>query len=487
MTSAFSSPDAAVLEREADLADNEAPEVTIDLIWGEDQSKKCMEWIRANKYKRVCLQFPDSYLKCSEAIASSIKDQLGEPDDVKTFILADTSYGSCCVDEIAAAHVDADSLVHFGNACRSKVCRLPVLYCFPQLHTDLSKFNEYVKSLVEHTEEKNVTVYLDIGYHQLLSDSLEQQLVGIFQQLKAKQVDIISYCGDKHAAITEGKISITAEGELANEMDPSRLCLFVGGDNQRFFNLSLTTKAAKWFIYDTYKAVGSEKNPLTANYIRRRYFYIEKCKDAQMLGLVVATLTSNGYLDVVKRLQTMAKARGIKTQIISVGRINPAKLANFLEIDCFVLIGCPFNNMFESKEFYKPIVSVFEAEMALNPAWHMRYPESYVTDFMDLLPAGRCFLEFNANDVNPEDVSLLTGRLRSNGTNGNCVETANLSALSEQQQSVATQARMEMMTTNTGLTFEDRTWRGLNPALGQTEPAKLEKGLSGIPIRYTHD
>jgi Putative diphthamide synthesis protein len=28
-------------------------------------------------------------------------------------------YSSCCVDEVAAQHVDADALVHYGHACMS--------------------------------------------------------------------------------------------------------------------------------------------------------------------------------------------------------------------------------------------------------------------------------------------------------------------------------------------------------------------------------
>jgi diphthamide biosynthesis protein 2 len=27
---------------------------------------------------------------------------------------------SCCVDEVAAQHVDADAVVHYGRACMSK-------------------------------------------------------------------------------------------------------------------------------------------------------------------------------------------------------------------------------------------------------------------------------------------------------------------------------------------------------------------------------
>src|SRR5205085_7855469 len=55
-------------------------------------------------------------------------DKSTEP--VKLTILADTSYGACCVDEIAAEHVDADAVVHYGRACLSPTARLPVIYGF---------------------------------------------------------------------------------------------------------------------------------------------------------------------------------------------------------------------------------------------------------------------------------------------------------------------------------------------------------------------
>ena len=35
---------------------------------------------------------------------------------------------SCCVDEVAAEHYQADSIIHFGATCLSPTQRLPVLY-----------------------------------------------------------------------------------------------------------------------------------------------------------------------------------------------------------------------------------------------------------------------------------------------------------------------------------------------------------------------
>ena len=32
-------------------------------------------------------------------------------------MLGDTSYGECCVDEVAAQHLNADAVIHFGHTC----------------------------------------------------------------------------------------------------------------------------------------------------------------------------------------------------------------------------------------------------------------------------------------------------------------------------------------------------------------------------------
>lgn len=46
------------------------------------------------------------------------------------FIIGDTSYGACCADEVAAQHLRADCIVHYGPACLSPTARLPVIHVF---------------------------------------------------------------------------------------------------------------------------------------------------------------------------------------------------------------------------------------------------------------------------------------------------------------------------------------------------------------------
>ena len=53
---------------------------------------------------------------------------------------------SCCVDEVAAQHYNADFLVHFGPACLAPVDNLPVRFVFGHVGLDIDAF---VKAISE--------------------------------------------------------------------------------------------------------------------------------------------------------------------------------------------------------------------------------------------------------------------------------------------------------------------------------------------------
>ena len=51
-----------------------------------------------------------------------LQDLVGE--SVKLYILGDTTFGECCVDEIAAEHCSSDGVIHFGHTCLTPTARL---------------------------------------------------------------------------------------------------------------------------------------------------------------------------------------------------------------------------------------------------------------------------------------------------------------------------------------------------------------------------
>jgi diphthamide biosynthesis protein 2 len=56
---------------------------------------------------------------------------------------------------------------------------------------------------------------------------------------------------------------------------------------------------------------------------------------------VVGTLGVAGYGDAVERIRDLAQAAGKRTYTLLMGKPSPAKLANFPEVEVFVLVADP--------------------------------------------------------------------------------------------------------------------------------------------------
>lgn len=74
------------------------------------------------------MQFPDPLLREAPEVLWTLQARLrklrgaeggGEKEEPLIFVTGDTSYGSCCVDEVSAQHLKADAIVHYGEAGES--------------------------------------------------------------------------------------------------------------------------------------------------------------------------------------------------------------------------------------------------------------------------------------------------------------------------------------------------------------------------------
>ncbi|VFQ82350.1 unnamed protein product [Cuscuta campestris] len=117
--------------------------------------------------------------------------------------------------------------------------------------------------------------------------------------------------------------------------------------------------------------------------LRRRYFLVEKAKDAGIVGILVGTLGVAGYLHMIHQMKDLITRAGKKAYIFVMGRPNPAKLANFPECDVFIYVSCAQTALLDSKEFLAPIITPYEAMLAFNRG--SQWTGEYVTEFRDLL------------------------------------------------------------------------------------------------------
>ncbi|KAF3911791.1 hypothetical protein AA313_de0207146 [Arthrobotrys entomopaga] len=334
------------------------------------ETDRTIDWILSNDYTRITLQFPDELLGDSTAVERVLRDGLSNPpkpttveDGVESlkidskerqiYILADTSYGSCCVDEIAAEHADADCIIHYGRACLSPTTRLPVLHVFTTLPLELQTL---ISSFLETFPEKSTQI--------ILTASLPYS----------------SHIPTIHKSLTEkGYTSLFATSVIHNPASPipNRTCpppdlistyhiFHIDYPlTSLIITLSSLTYSTSLQIYDP--KAGTTTNSASSTQLRRRYALLHHIRASGIFGILINTLSANNYLSTIKTLQSLLAKHYKKAYLVTVGKLNPAKLANFAEVEVWIVVGCWESAIVdENREMWRPVVTPWEVTAALD-------------------------------------------------------------------------------------------------------------------------
>lgn len=159
---------------------------------------------------------------------------------------------------------------------------------------------------------------------------------------------------------------------------------YVGEEGATLRNFMMTWNRCSFSSFNPKTMTGRTESVNINRALMKRYYAIERAKDARVVGILVGTLGVVDYLHIIQQLKETLHRAGKKSYMFAMGKLNVPKLANFLEIDIFVLIACPENTLLDSSEFYKPVVTPFEMDVACNKA--REWADEYVTDFRRLLP-----------------------------------------------------------------------------------------------------
>jgi diphthamide biosynthesis protein 2 len=114
-------------------------------------------------------------------------------------------------------------------------------------------------------------------------------------------------------------------------------------------NLLMTHPTTQVYSFDPETSTARLESTRTNKLLMRRYALVHKAKDADVVGILVGTLGVASYLPLIKHLRELLARNHRKSYTISVGKLNPSKLANFSEIECFVLVACPENTLIDAK------------------------------------------------------------------------------------------------------------------------------------------
>ena len=102
--------------------------------------KRTVRFVQDGGFEKVGLQFPVHLSADSTRVYRLLVDATADKN-VGFYILADATFGACCVDLITAEHIGCDAVVHYGRWCGSRPSakKPAVLYVFGKAWIDLDR------------------------------------------------------------------------------------------------------------------------------------------------------------------------------------------------------------------------------------------------------------------------------------------------------------------------------------------------------------
>ena len=232
---------------------------------------------------------------------------------------------------------------------------------------------------------------------QYFAGALESELRDVYPHLRVPRLSIPPFCecngvaacaSTAAVASSESFIRFGRHFELDAGTETSEyLFIYIGSCESLFLtSCMMTFNRSRFICYDpTTKTVKSDAWNVN-KLLMKRYYMVERARDATVVGILAGTLSASGYDDAKRRLKEAVRRAGKRSYVFSLGTLKVAKMANHANVDVFVLIACPENSLIDSTEFYRPVVTPFEMELACDPS--RQWTGNYEVDFRQLLPGG---------------------------------------------------------------------------------------------------
>lgn len=379
-------------------------------------------------FRRVALQFPDELLGLAPGVMRALEAELraaatdGEPA-AQLFVLADTSFDGYQLDFVAAQHVAADLLVHYGPADLNAHGPIEARYVFGDEPLDVGGVAAAVAAFFSADQPLVVVPALRYAHaaselSSLLAVVAPRAVVAVAEVERRAEGAAGGERADGGAAecapaepATSGATASSASGPISledtlnataeasdvaeateaaaveaagaaaavraaaglAEDGASRIVeilgrrlprpfrweelggcplLYIGGpDEPTLANLAVLFSESEVHVCagaSTGVAEPATEIPIsptemsevhisrlelqTSRRLQRRYFLVQKAKEAAVVGVLIGTLSAARRGPMLQAVVRLLKARGRKHYVFLMGKLNAAKLANFTEV-----------------------------------------------------------------------------------------------------------------------------------------------------------
>ncbi|KAL8536418.1 hypothetical protein ACS0TY_011870 [Phlomoides rotata] len=321
--------------------------------------------VRSANATRVALQFPEGLLMYSLIISDILSTFAGV---THCFVLGDVTYGACCVDDLSSRALDVHLLVHFGHSCLVPIdcTTVPVLYIFVEIGINTRKL---IHELNYNFSPDKTSSFIMAGTIQFSNAirAVKPELENLGFRVLVPQSKPLS-AGEVLGCTAP---SVKLQGVAGKE----DVIIFVADGRFHLEAFMIANPELRAFRYDPYlgKLFLEEYDHEGMKGDRRRA--IERAVGAKTWGIVLGTLGRQGNPMVLNRLEGKMRDKGLDFMVVLISELSPKKIELFGDaVDAWVQIACPRLSIDWGDAFKKPLLTAFEAEIALGdlPGWWER-------------------------------------------------------------------------------------------------------------------
>lgn len=315
--------------------------------------------------RQVALQLPDGLIAFGPVLGEIFKHFC--PTVKAVTVLADATFGACCIDDLTCRSLGTDFLIHYGHSCLVPTDQTTVqtLYIHVTVHVDTAH-------LVE-------TVRLNVKSHQKLAFLASVQFANTMHAAVAE----LNECYFGNAAVIPQARPLGA-GETLGCTSPHvdadiDTVVFVCDGRFHLESAMIQNPHVKTFYrYDPMARTFTTEGFTHASLHKERQQSIQVASKAQCVGLILGTLGRQGSVGVLEGVENILEERGIQHFTVLLSEVLPDRLAKFENVDAFVQVACPRLSTDWGGVFQKPLLTPYEAHVAFGGE---SYQDVYPMDF----------------------------------------------------------------------------------------------------------
>jgi len=303
--------------------------------------KRIFEIIKERKPVSVALNGPDGLLPKVQDLALRIGKKFGIP----TYLLADTTWGTCDLNSIGAKILNAEILFNIGHTNRIEIFEKNVIMI--DAFDDIS-FDKVTKKCIELVRGKTISLITDSQHlHQIQS---------VKKILEENGVDV--KIGKGKGQLNDGQVFGCEFYPATEIMDKVDANVFLGQSNFHAAGVALATNRPT-FILDPYFNEIQEITEFARKLQKKATLVIYKAVEAETFGVIVGLkegqLSKLTALKFKKELENLGRT----VHLIALTEITNERLRNLKDIDAFIQVACP--RISTDMKFDKPLLSTPQA------------------------------------------------------------------------------------------------------------------------------